>query len=189
MKPLPRFSNALRAARKVRRWSRNDSGIRFKSIVWTFERSAAPPSAGASSAEIGIVAGSSVSVSTFDQSTTSVGRIALVLKPNFHDTFAFSIGRVSGTVLGAAGATAVAYLFAPGPVALIVLVLGFVWGAYGFAMANYAAVSICITGYVVFLMTLAGIPEATAATDRIIYTAIAGVLALCLRRMADVDRD
>jgi uncharacterized membrane protein YccC len=32
---------------------------------------------------------------------------------------------------------------------------------------------------VVFLMTLAGIPEVTAAADRIIYTAIAGMLALC----------
>ena len=105
--------------------------------------------------------------------------IALVLKPDFHDTFAFSIGRVSGTVLGAAGATAIAYLFAPNPSALIALVLAFVWGAYGFRTANYAAVSVCITGYVVFLMTLAGIPEVTAATDRIIYTAIAGVLALC----------
>ena len=104
--------------------------------------------------------------------------IALVLKPDFHDTFAFSIGRVAGTVLGAAIATAIAYLFAPGPVALIVLVLAFVWGAYGFGTANYAAVTICITGYVIFLMTLAGIPEATTAWDRIVYTAIAGVLAL-----------
>ena len=105
--------------------------------------------------------------------------IAVVLKPDFHDTFAFSAGRVFGTVLGAAGATAIADLFAPGPLALIVLVFGLVWGAYGFRTANYAAVSICITGYVVFLMTLAGIPEVTAATDRIVYTAIAGALALC----------
>jgi hypothetical protein len=52
--------------------------------------------------------------------------IALVLKPDFHDTFAFSVGRVAGTVVGAAGATAIAYLFAPGPIALIVLVLVFV---------------------------------------------------------------
>ncbi len=104
--------------------------------------------------------------------------IALVLRPDFHDTFAFSFGRVSGTVLGAAGATAIAYLFAPGPVALVALVLAFVWGAYAFAGANYAAVSISITGYVIFLMTLAGIPEATAASDRIVYTAAAGVLAL-----------
>jgi uncharacterized membrane protein YccC len=86
---------------------------------------------------------------------------------------------VAGTVLGAAGATAIAHLFAPGPVALIVLVLAFVWGAYGFGITNYSAASVCITGYVVFLMTLAGIPEVTAATDRIIYTVIAGVLALC----------
>ncbi len=105
--------------------------------------------------------------------------IALVLKPDFHDTFAFSLGRVAGTVLGAAGATAIAIVFAPGPVALVVLVLAFVWGAYGFGIPNYSAASLCITGYVVFLMTLAGIPGATAATDRIIYTVIAGVLALC----------
>ena len=105
--------------------------------------------------------------------------IALVLKPEFHDTLAFTIGRVAGTVLGAAGATAIAQLFAPGPIAILVLVLVFVWGAYSFGTANYAAVSICITGYVVFLMTLAGIPEVTAATDRIVYTAVAGILAMC----------
>lgn len=105
--------------------------------------------------------------------------IALVLKPDFHDTFAFSLGRVAGTVLGAAGVTAIAIVFAPGPVALVVLVLAFVWGAYGFGIPNYSAASLCITGYVVFLMTLAGVPGATAATDRIIYTVIAGVLALC----------
>ncbi|HQZ38330.1 MAG TPA: FUSC family protein [Vicinamibacterales bacterium] len=105
--------------------------------------------------------------------------VALVLKPDFHDTFAFSIGRVSGTILGAAGATAIAHVFAPSPVVLIVLVLGCVWGAYGFRTANYGAASVCITAYVVFLMTLAGIPQVTAATDRIVYTAIAGVLALC----------
>lgn len=105
--------------------------------------------------------------------------VAVVLKPDFHDTFAFSIGRVSGTILGAAGATAIAYLFAPHSVALIVLVVGSVWGAYAFRHANYGAASACITGYVVFLMTLSGVPEVTAATDRIVYTAVAGVLALC----------
>lgn len=104
--------------------------------------------------------------------------VALVLKPDFHDTFAFGIGRVGGTVLGAAGATAIAMIFVPGQIALNVLVLAFVWGCYAFASANYAAFSVCITGYVVFLMTLAGIPELAAATDRIVYTAAAGALAL-----------
>ena len=105
--------------------------------------------------------------------------IALVLKPDFHDTFAFSIGRVFGTILGAVGAAAIAYLFAPGPSALIPLVLVFVWGAYSFGTANYMVVGIGITGYVVFLMTMAGIPQMTAATDRIVYTTLAGVFALC----------
>lgn len=104
--------------------------------------------------------------------------IALVLKPDFHDTFSFSMARVGGTVLGAAGATAIAVAFAPDPIWLIVLVLAFVWGGYGFATANYGAFSICITGYVIFLMMLAGIPEVTAAADRTIYTVIAGALAL-----------
>jgi uncharacterized membrane protein YccC len=105
--------------------------------------------------------------------------IALVLKPDFHDTFTFTTARVAGTVLGAAGATAIGVLFAPSPVALIVLVLVFVWAAYGFGVANYGAFSACITAYVVFLMTLAGIPEVTAATDRILYTVLAGALAAC----------
>ena len=77
-----------------------------------------------------------------------------------------------------AGATAITLLLAPGPIALIVLVLGFAWGAYAFRIANYGAASACITGYVVFLVALAGIPQVTAASDRIVYTAIAGALAL-----------
>lgn len=105
--------------------------------------------------------------------------IALVLKPDFHDTFAFSIARVTGTIVGAAGATALAVAFSPGPIGLNVLVLSFVWAAYAFGTANYALFSICITGYVVFLMALAGIPELEAAADRTIYTAVAGALALC----------
>lgn len=104
--------------------------------------------------------------------------IALVLKPDFHDTLMFGIARTAGTVLGAAGATAIALAFAPGPVALIVLVLAFVWGGYGLRVANYGAFAVCFAGYVVFLMSLAGIPEITAAADRIIYTAIGGALAL-----------
>ena len=63
--------------------------------------------------------------------------IALVLKPDSRDTFVFSIARVAGTLLGAAGATAITLLLAPGPIALIVLVLGFAWGAYAFRIANY----------------------------------------------------
>jgi uncharacterized membrane protein YccC len=105
--------------------------------------------------------------------------VALVLKPDFHDTFSRSVARVAGTMLGAAGATVIAHVFAPGPIALVVLVLGFVWGGYALAPTNYTTFTVCITGYVVFLMTLAGVPEVTASTHRIINTVAAGALALC----------
>ncbi|MGQ0713687.1 MAG: FUSC family protein [Gemmatimonadaceae bacterium] len=104
--------------------------------------------------------------------------VALVLKPDFHDTFTFSVARVGGTVLGAAGATVIARVVAPGPVALIVLVLCFVWAGYALAATNYVAFALCITGYVVFLLALAGVPETAAATARVTNTAIAGALAL-----------
>lgn len=104
--------------------------------------------------------------------------IALVLKPDFHDTFAFSVQRMAGTVLGAAGATAIALVVAPEPALLVVFLLVSVWGAYGFGIANFSAASVCFTAYVVFLMTFVGVPEASAAADRIIYTVIGGLLAL-----------
>lgn len=104
--------------------------------------------------------------------------IALVLKPDFHDTFTLSMARIGGTVLGATLATAVSFLFAPGPIALTALVLGFVWSMYGFGTASYGAFSVCVTCYVVFLLALAGTPEVTAAPARIVATTIGGMLAL-----------
>jgi len=105
--------------------------------------------------------------------------IAVMLRPDFHDTFASSIARVGGTVLGAVGAMAIAHAVGGGPIASMVLVLGFVWSAYALAATNTVVFTVCITGYVVFVMTFAGVPENTAATARIINTVIAGGVALC----------
>jgi uncharacterized membrane protein YccC len=104
----------------------------------------------------------------------------LVLRPEFHDTFARGVSRIAGTILGAACATLIAHAFAVGQAGLTLLVLGFVWGGYAFVRASYAIFTVCITGYVVFLMMLAGVPEITAATDRVLYTMAGGVLALCV---------
>ena len=105
--------------------------------------------------------------------------IAVMLRPDFHDTFAFSIARVGGTVLGAVGAMAIAHAVGAGPIASTMLVLGFVWAAYALAATNTLLFTGCITGYVVFVMTLAGESETTAATARIINTMVAGAVALC----------
>lgn len=104
----------------------------------------------------------------------------LVLKPEFHDTFARGLARIAGTLLGAGIATAIARLAHPGPHTLTVLVLGFVWAGYALVRTSYAVFTVCITGYVVFLLMLAGVPQLTAAAYRIEYTAAGGLLALGL---------
>ena len=45
---------------------------------------------------------------------------------------------------------------------------------------SYALFTICITGYVVFLLMLAGLPELTAVTYRVEDTIAGGLLALCI---------
>jgi uncharacterized membrane protein YccC len=104
--------------------------------------------------------------------------VAVMLKPDFHDTFASSLARVGGTVLGAGGAVALAHALGGGPAASVAIVLMSVWAAYALAAVNAVAFAVCVTAYVVFLLTLAGVPESSAATDRIVNTAIAGALAL-----------
>jgi hypothetical protein len=102
----------------------------------------------------------------------------LVLRPDFHDTFARGIARIAGTIAGAAVATLIVDAVAPGPVALTLLLLAFVWGCYAFFRMNYAIFTVCLTGYIVFVLMLTGVAEMTAATMRALYTAEGGALAL-----------
>jgi uncharacterized membrane protein YccC len=104
----------------------------------------------------------------------------LVLKPDFHDTFARGVARIAGTILGAGIATLIVREFAPGSSALAVLVLGCVWGCYAVFRVNYALFTICVTGYVVFILMLSGVGEMTAATIRAIDTVAGGALALTI---------
>jgi hypothetical protein len=103
---------------------------------------------------------------------------ALVLKPDFADTFARSFARVAGTLLGAAIATAVVQLWSPPPAALIILILMLVWACYAVFRVNYALFTFFLTGYVVFLLMLSGVGEMTAAGLRAEYTIAGGALSL-----------
>ena len=102
----------------------------------------------------------------------------LVLRPEFHDTFARALARIAGTVAGAAVATLIVDVFRPGPAALVVLVLAFVWGCYALFRMNYAAFTVCLTGYIVFILMLSGVAEMTAATTRALYTVEGGAFAV-----------
>ena len=104
----------------------------------------------------------------------------LVLKPDFHDTFARGVARIAGTILGAGMATLIVRELEPGPSALAVFVLAFVWGCYAVFRVNYALFTVCVTGYVVFILRLSGVAEMTAATTRAIDTVAGGTLALAI---------
>jgi hypothetical protein len=104
----------------------------------------------------------------------------LVLRPEFHDTFARGIARIAGTIAGAGLATLAVHLFVPNPGTLTLLVLVCVWGCYALFRTNYAIFTICLTGYVVFILMLSGVGEMTAATTRAMYTLEGGAFALAV---------
>ena len=104
----------------------------------------------------------------------------LVLRPDFHDTFARGVARIAGTILGAGIATLIVRELEPGPSALAAFVLAFVWGCYAVFRVNYALFTVCVTGYVVFILRLSGVAEMTAATTRAIDTVAGGTLALAI---------
>ena len=102
----------------------------------------------------------------------------LVLKPEFQGTFATGLARVAGTLLGAVGATLLTVALALVPLTLIALALGFVWCGYAFLRTNYTIFVFCMTGYVVCLLAIAGLPERGGGDLSSRDTALGGMLAL-----------
>ena len=102
----------------------------------------------------------------------------LVLRPDFHETFARGAARMGGTILGGGVATLLVTQLHPGPTGLTFLVLTFVWICYATFRVNYTLFTIAITGYVVFILMLSGVAEIAAVTLRAIDTIAGGCIAL-----------
>ncbi|RKS67979.1 putative membrane protein YccC [Motilibacter peucedani] len=102
----------------------------------------------------------------------------VVLRPDFASTMSRGVARVIGTALGALVATVVAAELRPAAGALVVLVSLCAFVGYLIFRANQAIFSTFLTGYVVFLLALVGLPGRQAALDRLVDTAIGGTLAL-----------
>lgn len=105
----------------------------------------------------------------------------LVLKPGLADTASRAIARTAGTVAGAWLVTVLVSHFPPSPVALAVFTVLFAWLSYATLNVNYAIFSVCITGYIVFLLSLAQLPGAELAKRRAFCTAVGGAIALTVR--------
>jgi uncharacterized membrane protein YccC len=102
----------------------------------------------------------------------------LVLRPDFHETFARGAARMGGTILGGGVATLLVTQLHPGHTGLTFLLLTFVWIGYATFRVNYTLFTIAITGYVVFILMLSGVGEMAAVTLRAIDTIAGGCIAL-----------
>ena len=105
----------------------------------------------------------------------------LVLKPGIADTASRAIARTLGTVAGAWLVTVLVAHFTPTPIWLAVFTVIFAWLSYATLNVNYALFAVCVTGYIVFLLALATIPEGEIALRRAVSTIIGGALALTVR--------
>ena len=105
----------------------------------------------------------------------------LVLKPGITDTTNRAIARMVGTLAGAILASFCIAHSNPAPPVLAAFTLFFAWLSYGTVNVNYALFSVCITGYIVFLLSLANVPGPLIAERRAIATAIGGSIALAVR--------
>jgi uncharacterized membrane protein YccC len=107
----------------------------------------------------------------------------LVLRPEFRETYVTGITRILGTLAGAGLAPLLVAALGAHPAAVTVLLLAFVWSGYTVFRANYVLFTICITGYVVLLLYLSGVPGPATAKFRALDTMLGGVLALAIYRV------
>jgi hypothetical protein len=105
----------------------------------------------------------------------------LVLKPGVTDTVNRAVARVLGTLAGAILVSLCIAHLNPSPLVLAAFTLLFAWLSYGTLNVNYALFSAFITGYIVFLLSLADVPGPVIAQRRALCTALGGSIALLVR--------
>ena len=107
----------------------------------------------------------------------------VVLRPDYRGTMSRGIERILGTLVGSVVATVIAAQLRPGPWTLVVLVGVFAFLSVATLRASYPIFAAFLTCYVVFLISLTGLPSSTAGLDRLIDTAVGGLLAMLAYRL------
>ena len=105
----------------------------------------------------------------------------LVLRPGLTDTISRAVARTAGTLAGAVLASYFLAHLAPAPPTLAVLTCFFAWLSYSLNTVNYGLFTLCLTAYIVSLLSLASLPGNAVASHRAISTVIGGALALTVR--------
>jgi hypothetical protein len=108
----------------------------------------------------------------------------LVQRPGAIDTFTRTSGRIIGTIAGAwLGSLFIAHVV-PRPEVLAAITAIFALLAFATNAVNYALFTACLTGYIVFLLSLNEIPGSVIAHRRMGCTALGGLIAIAFH--ADV---
>jgi uncharacterized membrane protein YccC len=104
----------------------------------------------------------------------------LVQKPAFYETLSRALARVAGTLAGATLATVLASHLHPGVWPLAALTTFFAFWCFATNAVNYGLFSLCITSYIVFLLSLNQIPGPELAHRRAACTAVGAVIAVLI---------
>jgi uncharacterized membrane protein YccC len=100
------------------------------------------------------------------------------MRPDFEQVFSRAVARMIGTVIGAVLTTLIVIWLKPDGITLAFLALPCVWLCFSSFKANYILYSVCITAYVVFMLSFVGLPEMSVLINRLIATLSGGFLAL-----------
>ncbi|HEV8065200.1 MAG TPA: FUSC family protein, partial [Acidimicrobiales bacterium] len=101
----------------------------------------------------------------------------IVLRPDFNQTLVRGLSRIVGTIVGAGLSTLLVVALKPGHVGLAIMFAAAVLLAFVLLRVNYAAFSVFVTSYVVFLLSFAALPALSTAANRVVATLIGGALA------------
>ncbi|MFD8009686.1 FUSC family protein [Streptomyces sp. NPDC058955] len=102
----------------------------------------------------------------------------MVMRPDFSQTYARSVARFGGTLVGVALATAVVRTAHPGTYLLAGLAVLCAFGMYLLMRTGYAVSQVCVAAYVVFLLGMEGSGVTQTVRDRVTLTLLGGLLAM-----------
>ncbi|WP_432085092.1 FUSC family protein [Streptomyces sp. bgisy095] len=102
----------------------------------------------------------------------------MVMRPDFSQTYARSVARFGGTLVGVGLATAVVRSAHPDAHLSAVLAVLCAFGMYLLMRTGYAASQVCVSAYVVFLLGMAGEGVDQTVRERVLLTLLGGLLAM-----------
>ncbi|WP_086826675.1 FUSC family protein [Streptomyces sp. NRRL B-24572] len=102
----------------------------------------------------------------------------MVMRPDFSQTYARSVARFGGTLVGVALATAVVRAAYPGTYLSAALAVLCAFGMYLLMRTGYAVAQVCVSAYVVFLLGMEGAGLTQTVRERVLLTLLGGLLAM-----------